>query len=90
MGAASEAICSVSGILKVFEILLGFITVIIHRYGDYGKMIFFGTPAVQLSPVSCNEIRHEGIAISVRPILLHRMILVRMLRILEMEFWWLI
>ena len=50
--SATAEICSVSGILKVCEILFGFITVIIHRYGDYGKMIFFGTSAVQLSPVS--------------------------------------
>merc|ERR1712141_102354 len=48
--SATAEICSVSGILKVCEILFGFITVIIHRYGDYGKMLFFGTAAVQLSP----------------------------------------
>jgi hypothetical protein len=28
---------------KILEIVFGFIALIIHRYGDYGKMIFFGT-----------------------------------------------
>ena len=44
-------IFSFSGILKVLEILLGFITIIIHRYGDYGKMIFFGSVEDQLQQV---------------------------------------
>lgn len=50
MSYAGE-IFSASGILKVLEIVLAFITIIIHRYGDYGKMIFFGNPAIQLSSV---------------------------------------
>lgn len=50
MGQVGEAF-SFSGILKIIEIVLGFITVIIHRYGDNGKLIFFGTSAIQLSPV---------------------------------------
>lgn len=63
--SATAEICSVSGILKVCEILFGFITVIIHRYGDYGKMIFFGTSAVQLSPVS-HAVTHICICVSLR------------------------
>ena len=47
--SATAEICTVSGILKVCEILIGFIALIIHRYGDYGSMIFFGTSATQLS-----------------------------------------
>ena len=50
MSGANE-ILSVSGILKIFELLFSFIAVIIHRYGDYGSMIFFGTSAVSLSQV---------------------------------------
>lgn len=50
MGAAAE-ILTVSGILKVFEIIFGFIAIFLHRYGDYGTMIFFGTSDIQLQPV---------------------------------------
>lgn len=51
MGAAAE-ILTVSGILKVFEIIFGFIAIFLHRYGDYGSMVFFGTSDIQLQPVS--------------------------------------
>ena len=42
---------SVSGILKVLETILLFTTVLIHRHGDNGKYIFFGTSAVQMKAV---------------------------------------
>ncbi len=42
---------SVSGILKVLETILLFTTVIIHRHGDNGKYLFFGTTAVQMKAV---------------------------------------
>ena len=48
----SGEIFSPSGILKILEITFAFIIVIIHRYGDYGHMIFFGTSASQMTPVS--------------------------------------
>ena len=48
---ASE-IWTFSGILKILEIILGFITVILHRYGDNGRLIFFGSSAIQLQPVT--------------------------------------
>ncbi len=52
-GTYAGEIFSFSGILKILEIVLGFITVILHRYGDNGKLIFFGSSAIQLQPVSC-------------------------------------
>ena len=48
----SGEIFSPSGILKILEITFAFIIVIIHRFGDYGHMIFFGTSASQMTPVS--------------------------------------
>merc|ERR1712141_634032 len=46
----SGEIFSPSGILKILEITFAFIIVIIHRFGDYGHMIFFGTSASQMTP----------------------------------------
>jgi hypothetical protein len=49
-GHVGEAL-SVSGILKVLEFILLFCAVILHRHGDNGKYIFFGTSAVQMKAV---------------------------------------
>ena len=48
----SGEIFSPSGILKILEVSFAFITVILHRYGDYGHMLFFGSSQTQMSPVS--------------------------------------
>ena len=41
-----------SGILKIVEIVLLFITIIIHRHGDNGRYLFFATAAEQIQYVS--------------------------------------
>ena len=48
----SGEIFSPSGILKILEVSFAFITIILHRYGDYGHMLFFGSSQTQMSPVS--------------------------------------
>jgi len=50
-GASMGEILSLSGILKVFEVVLLFVVTLIHRHGDYGKYIFFGTSAIQMKAV---------------------------------------
>ena len=50
MGSTAE-IFSASGILKVLEVLISFIAIMIHRYGDYGRAIFFGTSSEVLAQV---------------------------------------
>ena len=42
---------SLSGILKVVEFIILFIAAILHRHGDNGKYIFFGTSAIQMKAV---------------------------------------
>ena len=51
-GAYLGEALSVSGILKVLETVTLFIAVLLHRHGDHGKYIFFGTSAVQMKAVS--------------------------------------
>merc|ERR1712007_322044 len=46
----SGEIFSPSGILKILEVSFAFITIILHRYGDYGAMLFFGSSQTQMSP----------------------------------------
>ena len=55
----SSEIFSFSGILKILEIVFGFIALIIHRYGDYGKMIFFGTTNNKLQQVHRKVCYHQ-------------------------------
>jgi hypothetical protein len=50
-GNLGEAL-SLSGILKVVEFVLLFCATILHRHGDNGKYLFFGTSAVQMKAVS--------------------------------------
>ncbi|CAB4059440.1 unnamed protein product [Lepeophtheirus salmonis] len=45
-----EEVLSVSGIFKILEILIMFITVLLHRFGDYGLYLFFGTTSVKMAP----------------------------------------
>ena len=45
-------VCSFSGILKIIEIVLVFITIVLHRHGDNGRYIFFATASEQLQYVS--------------------------------------
>ena len=43
---------SCSGILKIMEVIFGFIIIMIHRNGDNGGYLFFSTPYQQLQYVS--------------------------------------
>lgn len=43
---------SMSGILKILESVLVFVTLLIHRHGDNGKYIFFATARDRLKFVS--------------------------------------
>jgi hypothetical protein len=62
-GNLGEAL-SLSGILKVVEFILLFCATILHRHGDNGKYLFFGTSAVQMkavssSPFSLKKFNHK-------------------------------
>ena len=46
---------SFSGILKIVEIVLLLIAIILHRHGDSGGYIFFGTADQQLQYVSLEK-----------------------------------
>jgi hypothetical protein len=46
---AVNDLCSLSGILKLLQTLLIFITLIIHRHGDNGYYLFFSTTSLKLS-----------------------------------------
>lgn len=48
-------VCSFSGILKIIEIVLVFITIVLHRHGDNGRYIFFATSNEQLQYNSSNR-----------------------------------
>ena len=43
-----DAINNFSGWLKIIEIILLFITIILHRYGDNGRYLFFATAMEQI------------------------------------------
>ena len=60
----SSEIFSFSGILKILEIVFGFIALIIHRYGDYGKMIFFGTTNNKLQQVYQKICYHQCLTLA--------------------------
>ena len=50
-GIARE-LCNVSGVLKFIEIILIITTLLIHRYGDMGNYVFFGTTMDEMAVVS--------------------------------------
>jgi hypothetical protein len=50
-GGYMGEILSISGILKILEVILLFVVTLIHRHGDHGKYIFFGTSAIQMKAV---------------------------------------
>lgn len=50
-GGSMGEVLSLSGIFKVFEVVLLFVVTLIHRHGDHGKYIFFGSSAIQMKAV---------------------------------------
>jgi hypothetical protein len=42
---------TLSGILKLLETALLFTALMVHRHGDHGKYVFFGTTTQSLLPV---------------------------------------
>ena len=46
-----DAVNNFSGWLKILEIILLFITILLHRYGDNGRYLFFATAMEQIQYV---------------------------------------
>merc|ERR1711963_827622 len=49
MSGIGEIFGSFSGWLKLLELIFSFLTLIIHRHGDYGNYLFFATTGLKLS-----------------------------------------
>ena len=47
-----DAVNNFSAWLKILEIILLFITILLHRYGDNGRYLFFATAMEQIQFVS--------------------------------------
>merc|ERR1711988_1833333 len=54
MAGIGEIFGSFSGWLKLLELIFTFITLIIHRHGDYGNYLFFATTALKLGNTDPN------------------------------------
>merc|ERR1711988_1375070 len=54
MAGIGEIFGSFSGWLKLLELIFSFITLIIHRHGDFGNYLFFATTALKLSNTDSN------------------------------------
>ena len=52
-----DAINNFSGWLKIIEIILLFITIILHRYGDNGRYLFFATAMEQIQFVGLYDVQ---------------------------------
>ena len=48
-------ICTVSGFMKVIEFCLVLSAMLVHRYGDKGRYVFFGTATQTMSAVSMHR-----------------------------------
>ncbi len=63
----AREICSASGVLKVVESALVFAMILVHRFGDNGEYVFFGTTAhfmVQGDPLKDTENLGNGCLIT--------------------------
>ena len=58
-GLSVGEICTGAGVMKLIEMVLVFTTIFVHRYGDKGRYVFFGTANQQLQSVSTRNLKYD-------------------------------